>query len=90
MDKCLQPHARHCRQFSSKCEIIDFFPIIPKVFNFECHNLSFLGGHIPPESPTKLYDISGRYDNIYEPVICQIYSIFLSKIDLIPFIIANL
>ena len=67
-----------------------FFPIIPKVFNFEYHNLSFLGGHIPPESPTKLYDISGRYDNIHEPVICQIYSIFLSKIDLIPFIIANL
>ena len=24
--------------------------IIPKVFNFQCHNLSFRGGYIPPES----------------------------------------
>ena len=46
----LQPHAHHCRRFSSKLEIIDFFTIIPVVFNLKCQNLSFLGGYITPES----------------------------------------
>ena len=89
MDKCLQPHANHCRQFSSEFEIIDLF-ISPKFFYFECHNLWFLGGYIPPENPTKLYDISGINANVHESVISQNHIFFLSKIDLIPFIVANL
>ena len=51
--------------------------IIPKVFNFECHNLSFLGGYIPPESPTKLYDISRINDYVHEPVVGQIHHFFV-------------
>ena len=60
MDKCLQPHAHHRRQFSSRFEIIDFLLLFLSFFNFEYHNLSFLGGYIPPESPSNLYDISGE------------------------------
>ena len=53
-----------------------FFSIIPKVFNFECHNLSFLGGYVPPESPTKLCDISGIDDNVHESVMGEIHHCF--------------
>ena len=63
--------------------------IIPKVFNFECYNLPFLGSYIPPKSPTILYDTAGTNDNLHESVIGHIH-LFLSKNDLIPFIIANL
>ena len=31
--------------------------------------VSPIGSYIPPESSTKLYDISGRNGNIHEPVI---------------------
>ena len=55
--------------------------IIPEVFNFECHNLLFLGGYIPLESLTKLCDISGRTHDIHEQVIGQIHPFFLSKFD---------
>ena len=79
-DKCLQPHAHHCRQLSSKFKIIDFFLLFPK-FNFECHNLLFLGGYILLESLTKLYDISGRTHDIHEQVIGQIHPFVLSKFD---------
>ena len=58
-----------------------FFPIIPKVFNFQCHNLSFRGSYIPPESPTKLYGILGRNDNTYEPVIGQIHPFFCLRLN---------
>ena len=39
-------------------ELLLILSIIPKFFNFECHNFSFLDGYIPPESSTKLRDIS--------------------------------
>ena len=45
-----------------------FFSIVPKVLNFQCHKLLFLGGYIPPESSTKLYDISGRNYNVHVQV----------------------
>ena len=67
-----------------------FFSIIRKVFNFQCHNLSFRDGYIPPESPTKPYGIQGRNDNMHEPVIGQIPPFFCLSLKLIPFIIANL
>ena len=70
--------------------LLIFFSIIPKVFNFQCHNLSFCGGCIPPESPTKLYGIQGRNYNMHEHLIGQIHPFLLSKIELIPFIIADL
>ena len=62
-----------------------FFAIIRKVFNFNCHNLSFRDDYIPPESPTTLYGIQGRNDNMHEPVIGQIHIFFLSKIETRPF-----
>ena len=85
--------AASCPSLSSifvKIRNYRFFFIFPKVFNFQCHNLSFRGGYILPESPTKLYGIYGRNDNMHEPVIGQIHPFFLYKIELIPFIIVNL
>ena len=61
-----------------------FFSIVPKVLNFQCHKLLFLGGYIPPESSTKLYDISGRNYNVHVQVIGQIHHFYLSMIDPTP------
>ena len=30
MDKCLQPHAHHCRQFASEFEIIEFLRLFQR------------------------------------------------------------
>ena len=46
--------------------------MIPKVFKFQRHNLSFRGGYIPLESPTKFCGISERNDNVHESVIGHI------------------
>ena len=64
--------------------------IIRKVFNSQRHNLSFRGGYIPPESPTKIYGISGRNEKHAWTSDRSNSSFYLSKIGLIPFIIANL
>ena len=92
MDKCLQKHAYHCRQCASKFGIIDFVSIIRTsiIFNFECHNLSFLGDYILSDIPAKLYDISGRNDNANINQWKVKFTILSSKIDLTPFIVANL
>ena len=59
--------------FRQNSKLMIFYFSIRKVFNFQCYNLSFLGGYIPPESSTKLNGISGRNDNMYEPVIGLIH-----------------
>ena len=46
--------------------------------------LLFLGDYIPPESSTKLYDISWRNYNVHVPVIGQIHHFYLSMIDPTP------
>ena len=48
------------------------FFIIPKVFKFEYHNVSFLDGFIQLESSTKLCDIPGRSWSVRDPVIRHI------------------
>ena len=65
--------------------------LLIRLFNSECHNVPFLVGYSPPQSSTKLCDISaGRNDDVHWVVIYHIHHFSMSKIYLIPFLIANL
>ena len=50
----------------------ELFCIIPKVFKFKYHNVSFLDGFIELEISTKPCDIPGRSWNVHDPVIRHI------------------
>ena len=45
------------------------FTLFSTFFYFECHDLWFLGGHIPPDGSTKLFDISWKNGNANESVL---------------------
>ena len=90
MDKCLKPHAHHCCIFSSKYEIIDLFRLFPGFLTLNVTIYRFLVAISRLKVRQNSMTLQGQMITYMSQWSVIFTLFFCRRLNLIPFIIANL